>query len=100
MLVFRGRQRSLGSHNDMQIFYRADLEWPDDLESEHLAIGEGALFRAEEAAVVQWRARQSPSNCSLAAACGGAAGLCARDKLPTAGLDAKCPPAQGSEEGA
>eukprot|EP01046_Picozoa_sp_COSAG06_P029639 COSAG06_NODE_2762_length_6327_cov_5.664740_5_plen_335_part_00 len=92
MLVFRGRQRSLGSHVNMNVYYRADLEWPDDLESEHLAIGEGALFRTEETEVVQWRARQTPSNCSLAAPCGGPTGLCAAAKLPSAGIGAKCPP--------
>ena len=47
MLVFRGRQRSVNKEGPegMNIFYRADLEWPLDLKSEHLAIGEGALWR-------------------------------------------------------
>ena len=72
MLVFRGRQRSINieAGGGMNIFYRADLEWPLDLKSEHLVIGEGALYRTEAAEIVQWRARQSSSNCSLAAACG------------------------------
>ena len=73
------------------IFYEATHEWPDDVsDAGHISTGSGALWRTHAEEVVQWRARSTSSSCSLAQS-GNCAAQCAKFKLPTAQLAAKCP---------
>jgi hypothetical protein len=58
-IIWRGHERAIGSGGE-NIFYQAEHEWPQTLQSEHFATGQGSLWRTEALEVIAWCARARP----------------------------------------